>query len=76
MYNIKIASEEQIKLQQETGYPDFAPKDGKCWSCGLNIYLPKINQIGENTFVTGKTVKEASESLITGCPHCNKSYCD
>ena len=26
--------------------------------------------------VTGVTVKEAGDRLITGCPHCNRSYCD
>lgn len=25
---------------------------------------------------TGITTLEAAESLVTGCPHCNRSYCD
>ena len=32
--------------------------------------------IEEADYVTGISPKEASERLVTGCPHCNKSYCD
>lgn len=57
----------KIKLQKdfckENEYPNFAPEDGFCWSCGHQIY----NDISE---------KEASSELITGCPVCRKSYCD
>lgn len=30
----------------------------------------------EKEFETGITVEKAGKTLITGCPHCNKSYCD
>lgn len=43
--------------------PCFAPHDGICYRCGLQIYA-KI------------TVEEAGRNLITSCPHCNYSYCD
>lgn len=76
MYNVKKAAEAQTKLQQEKGYPEFAPTNGICWSCKQNIYMPIIKTIGEDSFVTGNTVKDATEKLITGCPHCHKSYCD
>lgn len=43
----------------------FAPHDGKCYSCGKNIY----QNYGERSGHTGT-------SYVTGCPHCSKSYCD
>lgn len=30
----------------------------------------------ELEYTTGITVEKAATSLITGCPHCNRSYCD
>lgn len=58
--------EEKIKAQKKYttkhGLPHFAPHSGKC-SCGKQIY-EKID------------IETASSSLITGCPHCNRSYCD
>ena len=32
--------------------------------------------IEEADYVTGITVEKAATSLVTGCPHCNRSYCD
>lgn len=43
--------------------PHFAPKDGICWDCGRQIY-------------TRVTLDEASTTLITGCRHCCRSYCE
>jgi len=30
----------------------------------------------EMELITGITVEKASKELVTGCPHCHKSYCD
>jgi hypothetical protein len=30
----------------------------------------------EADYITGITVEKAGKELVTGCPHCNKSYCD
>lgn len=86
----KYNPSESIKAQKEycerEGAPHFAPHSGNCWNCNLNIYEPRHwkYEMGrkipvgkeESTVTTGVTVKEATESLVTGCPHCNRSYCD
>ena len=53
---------------EKMGAPHFAPPDGECWRCGKNIY-----QSYERAGYTNET---ASTKLITGCPHCNISYCE
>jgi hypothetical protein len=30
----------------------------------------------EADYITGITVEKAGKELVTGCPHCNISYCD
>ena len=50
-------------ILKDKGGPYFAPKDGFCWSCGEQIY-ERISW------------KQARHELITGCPHCSRSYCD
>lgn len=76
---------ESINLQREyckkTEAPHFAPSDGVCWDCGKNIYeeLPKkFRSIDgtEKTIMRGISTEEAEQALVTGCPHCNRSYCD
>jgi hypothetical protein len=57
----KIAA--QKKFQEEKNYPDFTPSNGVCWSCHGQIY----DRI---------TFEEAGTTLITGCPHCARSYCE
>ena len=60
----------QSQLCKEKGYPDFAPNRGICYRCRKNIYQ---NYQFDNGYVSkGKTGKE----LVTGCPHCNISYCE
>lgn len=44
----------------------FAPKDGVCWYCKRNICE------GEH----GITLEKLGDYIITGCPHCNRSYCN
>ena len=71
-FNSDEARKAQKKLQEEKGYPDFAPSDGRCFKCKKDIYT----QIDRGPYKTGISVEKAGRSLITGCPHCNRSYCD
>ncbi|WP_027633352.1 hypothetical protein [Clostridium hydrogeniformans] len=59
----------QKELCEEKGYPNFAPSSGTCWKCNRNIY--QSYQIRER-----KSIGETGERLVTGCPHCFRSYCD
>lgn len=52
-----------------------------CWSCSRNIYSIKESTftLFEKEFKTiqeGVSMEKASQSLITGCPYCNRSYVD
>jgi len=59
----------QKKLCEERKLPHFAPENGRCWSCNRNIY--------QNYDFNGSISKgNTGEKFITGCPHCNRSYCD
>lgn len=60
---IRAKIEKQKAYCRETSSPHFAPKDGFCWNCGNQIYTEYDDSYVEN-------------NLITGCPHCHKSYCD
>lgn len=71
-FNIQLACVAQANFQKENGYPDFAPKSGRCFRCGRNIY--DLIEIG--TRKTGISVEKASSELITGCPHCHYSFVD
>ena len=73
MFDVKEAIKAQEKLCREKGYPHFAPYDGECWSCGKNIYMQYPLSRRPNR---GISVERASKELITGCPHCNRTYCD
>jgi len=44
----------------------FAPQDRRCWNCKKEITA------GEN----GITLEKLGDYIITGCPHCHKSFCD
>ena len=61
--NIRSAIAAQKQYCRDNKAPHFAPEDGFCWSCGKQIYT-RIDE------------KQASKDLITGCPHCSRSYCD
>lgn len=67
---------ESIKGQKEycikNEAPDFAPSNGVCWKCHNNIYKPIKNR----GYVSGITTEKAKTELVTGCPHCHRSYCD
>lgn len=87
-FDVLKARKAQEKYCNEKDYPHFAPKSGVCWKCNRNIY----EQIGwkvengrgiqvsldskELRHTTGITVEKAGKELVTGCPHCSRSYCD
>jgi hypothetical protein len=52
----------QNQYCHRTGNPHFAPPTGICWGCKKNIY-------------TAISLETASTTLITGCPHCHKTFC-
>lgn len=61
--NRLTASIAQAIYCKQNKLPHFAPEDGRCYSCGHNIY---------DTI----TAERAAKELITGCPKCHYSYCD
>lgn len=44
----------------------FAPSDERCYRCNLNITK------GDKAI----TVESIGDYIITGCPYCNRSFCD
>ena len=72
MFDPVKANEAQVRYCSDKGYPHFAPT-GKCWKCNKNIYEDIDHG---NDYYTGIDVERAGTELITGCPHCNRSYCD
>lgn len=80
-FNVSESIKAQAKYCEDHKAPHFAPKSGVCWNCRKNIYeeLPKTyrNFDGtEKTIMCGISTEEAATRLTTGCPHCNRSYCD
>lgn len=88
-YDINLAIKNQKELCERNDYPDFAPSSGRCYKCNRNIYeqigwakieYGRRRQVpldsDELHRITGITVKQAGQELVTGCPHCNRSYCD
>lgn len=67
--NVRKAIAAQKQYCEENHDPHFAPEDGFCWSCGHQIYAPANGY-------QGRSLERASTELITGCPHCSRSYCD
>lgn len=63
MSNIELKIKAQKEYCEKHNVPHFAPNDGVCWCCN--------NQIYEHI-----SIEKASNELITGCPCCNRSYCD
>lgn len=83
LFNVKESIEAQRNYCVEKELPYFAPHDGRCWSCNRNIYEPVEHKRKDcitreviGTYTTGIEVEKAGLELITGCPHCNRSYCD
>ena len=82
-FNVSEAIVAQDLYCMEKHVPHFAPRTGICWRCNKNIYKQVIHEkkdwkTNEVTgyFTTGISVERAGRELITGCPHCNRSYCD
>lgn len=61
--DVRFAIASQEKYCKDNHDPLFAPQDGFCHSCGKQIYVNGYED-------------RASNELITGCPHCHRSYCD
>lgn len=58
---IEAAIAAQRELWERAGLPELAPADGVCFSCHEQIYTDEHLD---------------GTSLVTGCPHCNRSYAD
>lgn len=67
MKNYTPNNQDKINAQKEycdkNNLPYLAPKNGLCYNCLQQIYM-------EIKF------ERAKNSLITGCPHCHRSFCD
>lgn len=59
--NPKIVAQE--KYCEENKVPFFAPRKEICWSCGRDVY-------------SGLSYEYCRNNLITGCPHCHRSFVD
>lgn len=73
-FDIDLAKVAQRKYQDEHNSPSFAPSSGVRWKCHQNIYSKIVDK--ERGWETGISVEEAGRTLVTGCPHCHRSYCD
>lgn len=76
MYNHEKAVKAQEDYCKNSGSPHFAPANGTCRKCKLSIYEEIEHIGGKSSYKTGISVEAAGAGLVTGCPHCNKSYCD
>lgn len=65
----KRVGPDSVRLQAQRDYcaynglPHFAPDNGRCWSCGKQIY-------------GAISLEKSATQLITGCPYCHHSYCE
>jgi hypothetical protein len=67
----------QKKLCEERGLPHFAPRSGRCFRCYEQIYEKKEwTDYHGKKHTSGISTEKAGTTLVTGCPHCNKSFCD
>lgn len=76
MYNTQASCQAQREYCEKKNAPHFASYDGRCWNCKQDIYKPMEHKQGDRIYTTGITVEKAGRELVTGCPHCNRSYCD
>lgn len=79
VYDTNLSIEAQKKYCEEKQLPHFAPHTGRCWNCNQNIYADG-RHVWAGKFdgreSAGITVEQAGKELVTGCPHCHRSYCD
>jgi hypothetical protein len=73
-FNVLDSMAAQKHYCEEKSYPHFAPENGICWKCNQQIYAEGKNRMGNLS--KGISVEKAGSELVTGCPHCNWSYCD
>lgn len=73
-FNVSDSTAAQKRYCEEKSYPHFAPESGICWKCNQQIYAEGKNRSGNLS--KGISVEQAGSELITGCPHCNWSYCE
>lgn len=71
-FDVTASCKAQSEYCKQINAPYFAPESGRCWKCGKNIYDPHEN----HGYIQGITVERAGSELITGCPHCNTTFCD
>ena len=71
-YDPSEAVKAQRKYCEETGDPHFAPRDGICYRCRINIYREDTGRTDRK----GISLESASTQLVTGCPFCCYSYCE
>jgi len=72
-FDVQKAIKAQKRYCEEKEKPLFAPPDGICRNCKTNIYVKEVYPCG---WSTGYNVGAASNTYITSCPHCRKSWCD
>lgn len=88
-YDSTLSITKQREYVKKNNMPQFAPRNGICWKCDKNIYeevhwkkdrFYRFSICEKNdpnySHSTGITIEEANTELVTGCPHCNISYCD
>jgi len=76
-YDIAKACAAQAKYLKDTNTPDFPPASGRCYRCKKNIYERIVQKSYDGReYAAGISVEEASTRLVTGCPHCHRSFVD
>ncbi len=73
MYDTQKAAAAQAQYCAERNLPNFSPRSGSCYRCGVDIFRP-IRWPGG--YVSGITVEDAGSGHIVSCPHCRRSFCD
>jgi len=75
MYDVLKARIAQSKYCVDNQLPHFAPYSGFCYNCAQQIYGKGRRRMG-GEIEDGISVETAGTEIITGCPYCNRSYCD
>lgn len=75
-FNSSLAVAAQSKFCKDNKHPNFTYGDPFCIRCRKNIYEPVTRTQGDQTYAIGILVESTGSRCVTGCPHCNVSYCD
>lgn len=62
-WTVKDKMKAQREYCEKHDLPRFAPYDGRCFSCGRNVY-------------EYYDMEKCASDLIVRCPYCNYSFCD